>query len=168
MSADIEALLQRWSGIVRSAARRYGFNPPEEDELTQDLRIRLWRALSRQGENRGGLAASYVYQAAMSAATDLLRRRRRDRRHVGLDAEVAAPPGTGVASPSSSDILDVLDAALQALGPDRRVAVRLHLEGKSRDEIAVITGWSEARTRNLLYRGLTDLRASLDPHRGAP
>jgi hypothetical protein len=32
----------------------------------------------------------------------------------------------------------------------------------------VITGWSEARTRNLLYRGLTDLRASLDPHRGAP
>ena len=39
--------------------------------------------------------------------------------------------------------------------------MRLHLQGYHRDEIAGLLGWSEAKTRNLLYRGLDDLRALL-------
>ena len=38
---------------------------------------------------------------------------------------------------------------------------KLHLEGYRRDEIEALLGWSEAKTRNLLYRGLSDLREFL-------
>ena len=39
--------------------------------------------------------------------------------------------------------------------------MRLGLQGYDRFEIAHLKGWSVARTRNLLYRGLADLRALL-------
>jgi RNA polymerase sigma-70 factor (ECF subfamily) len=54
-----------------------------------------------------------------------------------------------------------IDAALETLAVDRRVAVRMHLLGYDRDDIARALGWTEARTRNLLYRGLDDLRRRL-------
>jgi RNA polymerase sigma factor (sigma-70 family) len=54
-----------------------------------------------------------------------------------------------------------IDAALETLPADRRVAVRLHLAGYDRDDIARSLGWSEARTRNLVYRGLEDVRRRL-------
>ena len=42
----------------------------------------------------------------------------------------------------------------------------MHLAGYSREEIAQLMGWSEAKTRNLLYRGLAELREQLG-QRGA-
>jgi DNA-directed RNA polymerase specialized sigma24 family protein len=37
----------------------------------------------------------------------------------------------------------------------------MHLQGYPREEIAELMGWTEAKTRNLLYRGLADLRDRL-------
>jgi RNA polymerase sigma-70 factor (ECF subfamily) len=37
----------------------------------------------------------------------------------------------------------------------------MHLAGYPREEIARLMGWTEAKTRNLLYRGLADLRERL-------
>jgi RNA polymerase sigma-70 factor (ECF subfamily) len=159
LSLAIERALARWGGIVRRAALRYGFDGPDLAEIEQDLRIRLWRALERQGENPGGIGASYVQDAAMSATIDLLRRRRKEREQVSIDNVPELQDRRG--APDERDMIAVLDSALERLPADRRVAVRLHLDGRNRDEIAALTGWSEARTRNLLYRGLGDLRACL-------
>ena len=41
------------------------------------------------------------------------------------------------------------------------MVVRLHLAGYHRDEIARLLNWTEAKTRNLLYRGLADLRKQM-------
>jgi RNA polymerase sigma-70 factor (ECF subfamily) len=163
LSAEIEAIVGRSGGLIRTAAFRAGLTLGEIDGLVQDLRIRLWRALDRQGENRTALPSSYVYKATMSAAIDFLRRRRVERRLGSVPIEsvegsLAAGPGAGS---ELEPMVEALGRALARLGPDRRVAVRLHLEGKDRVAIAEFTGWSEARTRNLLYRGLTDLRHAL-------
>ncbi len=37
----------------------------------------------------------------------------------------------------------------------------MYLAGYERREIADLLGWTEAKTRNLLYRGLADLRETL-------
>src|SRR5206468_481750 len=52
-------------------------------------------------------------------------------------------------------------AALARLPDNRRRAVGLHLEGWSSQEIGDLLGWTEAKARNLLYRGLGDLRERL-------
>ncbi|HEX5819893.1 MAG TPA: sigma-70 family RNA polymerase sigma factor [Gemmatimonadales bacterium] len=160
LSLDIEHALARWGGIVRRAAHRYGFDGPDLQEIEQDIRIRLWRALERQGENPKGVGASYVQEAAKSATIDLLRRRRREREQVALD-QAGDVPASSRAGGDEEQLTALLERAITALAPDRRVAVRLHLEGRDRDDIVRLTGWSEARTRNLLYRGLEDLRSAL-------
>ena len=37
----------------------------------------------------------------------------------------------------------------------------MYLAGYSGEEVAQVMGWTEAKTRNLLYRGLADLRERL-------
>jgi len=56
---------------------------------------------------------------------------------------------------------DLDDVLQEALSTDRRIAVRFHLSGYDRNDIARSLVWSEARTRNLVYRGLDDLRQRL-------
>ncbi len=41
------------------------------------------------------------------------------------------------------------------------MVVRLHLTGYPREEIGRLLGWDDGRVRNLLYRGMDDLRAHL-------
>ena len=50
---------------------------------------------------------------------------------------------------------------MESLAPARRAAVRMYLDGYRREEIVELLRWSDAKTRNLLYRGLADLRAVL-------
>ena len=54
-----------------------------------------------------------------------------------------------------------VNAAVDTIPASRRPVVRMYLMGYPREEIAALMGWTEAKTRNLLYRGLADLRQAL-------
>ena len=163
-SASIERVLLKFREVALRAGAAHGVAASEIDEVLQDVRIRMWRALSTGGAVKlETLTRSYVYRAATSAALDLLRRRRARREHL---TESLVPderfPASGFAAPDQSvlgrEMLDGVAAAMAEMQPNRRVAVRLHLMGYDREEIADLLHWSEAKTRNLLYRGLEDLR----------
>ena len=165
LSQAIEEVCARFGALVRHAGRRHGLAPEVLDEVAQEVRIRLWRSLGT-GEKIRGAPASYVYRTAVSAALDLLRRRRarggiacadRAARLDGLSDE-ARLPGDAL---DDEELSRQVSEAVEQLPLARRVAVRLHLAGYDRDEIAALAGWTEAKTRNLLYRGLADLREML-------
>src|SRR6187399_1917468 len=78
LSPQLEQLVSGYSAMVHSIGRRRGLDPADVDEVMQDVRIRLWKALG-SSERIGRVNTSYVYQAAMSAVCDLIRRRRGDR-----------------------------------------------------------------------------------------
>jgi RNA polymerase sigma factor (sigma-70 family) len=157
---DLEEVLSHYAVLVRSVGRRHGLADADLDEIVQDVRVRLWRA---QGSNEtiGLVTSSYVYRTARSAALDLVRRRR-DGREEPLEDRVE---GTAAAGPEMrlerKELGERIGRALNTLGATRRPVVRMYLAGYSGNEIAKVLGWSEAKTRNLLYRGLADLRASL-------
>jgi RNA polymerase sigma-70 factor (ECF subfamily) len=54
-----------------------------------------------------------------------------------------------------------VEVALQAITPSRRPVVRMYLAGYGTTEIGELLGWTEAKARNLVYRGLADLRSRL-------
>jgi RNA polymerase sigma-70 factor (ECF subfamily) len=148
--------------MVRNVAVRHGLPESDVDEVFQDVRIRLWRALQRR-ENPGDVPASYIYKTAMSAALDLIRRRRARREE---ELEVAAARQVSVDPQSENaleadELAELIAEAVEALTPSRRPVVRMHLAGYHRSEIAELLGWSEAKTRNLVYRGLAELRVRL-------
>ncbi|MGH7647603.1 MAG: RNA polymerase sigma factor [Gemmatimonadaceae bacterium] len=177
ISPAIEAVLMRFSAMVRRVGIRHGLSESDVDEVFQEVRIRLWRARA-DGSNRASDAAaspaageqissvgsSYLYRTAVSAALDVLRRHRRPREDALEDVgrEPAAPSrGEPERSLESSELAQQVARAIDMITASRRPVVRMYLAGYTREEIAALLGWSEAKTRNLLYRGLADLRERL-------
>jgi len=163
LSAQIEELTTRWAGLIRGAALRHGLDQTDQDDVLQRVRVRLWRAIERRGGETGAVTGSYAYQAAVSAAIDIVRERRArfPGRHLPVEALDDAGGRAAAPAVSEADLVTRLNRALGALEQSRRIAVRLHLAGRHQAEIARVTGWSDAKTRNLLYRGLEDLRRIL-------
>jgi RNA polymerase sigma factor (sigma-70 family) len=163
-SAAIERVLARFGEVARRAGAARGLRGDDLDEVLQEVRIRLWRAGVTLAKLET-LSPSYVYRAAASAAIDLLRRRRA-RREERMDDEAAPPPRAVAVQPAddalaADDTARAIEACLLELVPSRRAVVRMYLKGYDREEVAALLGWSEAKTRNLLYRGLDDLRRHL-------
>jgi RNA polymerase sigma-70 factor, ECF subfamily len=164
LSAALEETIGRFRGLILSVGRRHGLEETDVDEVLQDVRVRLWH---RRGdpETLRGLGASYVYRTAVTAALDALRRRRA--RRTGrdavqpLDEATAATDGPDVGA-EGGDLADRVFRRVAQLLPSRRPVVRMYLAGYERDEIARALGWSVGKVRNLLSRGLADLRALLE------
>ena len=143
----------------------------QSSDIEQEARLRLWRALQSERDIQD--LASYLYRIAVTATLDAIRRVKTKREEQLLLAEEedeeASEPHRLVASPSYAPdllverrlILLKVEAALARLPENRRRAVGLHLEGMTTQEIADLLGWSEPKARNLVYRGLKDLREQL-------
>jgi RNA polymerase sigma factor (sigma-70 family) len=164
ISLALEGLVSRYASVVRDAAQRHSLSECDIDEVIQGVRIRVWRALATS-EKISAAPASYVYRTAVSAALDLIRRRRARREHELERFGEGLPARSGGVQPDQmldeSELISRLARALADLSRSRRVVVRMHLLGYHRNEIAELLGWTEAKTRNLLYRGLSDLRTRL-------
>ena len=163
-SAALEHVIQRFAAFIRQTAGRNGLSPDELDAAIQEVRIRLWKALETS-ENIRSAPASYVYRTTMSAVVDFIRRRRA-RREETLDEAGAVEPSARRVDEADSraiagDIEGAVERALATLPAPRQSVVRLHLAGYDRFEIADLLGWSEAKTRNHLYRSLELMRTHL-------
>lgn len=164
-------LLERFGGRVRailagSGLHRHGIQP---EDVEQEVRIRLWQALTRESELRH--PASYIVQVVRTTVIDAMRRAAArpaaaegaapdgDRR------EVAAEPGRAGFDPETTAAAQLLagqvELILADLGGERARAVRLLLQGFTTEEIGRVHNWTEAKARNLAYRGLSELRLRL-------
>jgi len=153
--------------IARLCPRDLGL---QFDEIEQDARIRLWKAL--QDEREIIDPASYLHRIAATATIDAVRRVKA-RREEPLEPPSAedegerAEPHAALAEASlerSTErrmVMQQVEAALQQLAPERRRLVSLHLQGFTSREIADAHGWTEPKARNLLYRTLRELREKL-------
>lgn len=169
-TSPLDAALTSFTEMVRRVAWRHRLSDADVDEVMQEVRIRIWKAsggADGASEQVFQSPTSYVYRTAVSAALDLIRRQRseRARRTVSLEEEGVAP--VLHAAPMAQENLEAAELAAQAaraieaIPESRRPAVRMYLAGYSREDIADLMGWTEAKTRNLLYRGLDDLRRRL-------
>ena len=171
--ARFELILDEYGGWLRRTLSRLcpvdlGI---QVDDLEQEVAVRLWRALERETEIDH--LASFLYRIAANATLDAMRRARarRTKEQDALEAddgETTAPAPQLVDSRPSPEhtaerrqLLAAAGEVVRGLPPDRRRAVSLYLRGFNAGEIAELTGWTEPRARNLLYRGLATLREEL-------
>jgi RNA polymerase sigma-70 factor (ECF subfamily) len=140
------------------------------DDIEQEARIGLWTVL--RGEREIAFPASYIYRVAVSATIRAIRRARARREEPlpedGEASSVAASaPLRAPADESPHTLAERLELrreigiALAELPENRRVAVTLYLQGLTTTEIGELRGWSEAKARNLVYRGREDLQQAL-------
>jgi RNA polymerase sigma factor (sigma-70 family) len=77
------------------------------------------------------------------------------------DVPATPPEASPYALAERGELTRTIEAALAALPEPRRLAVGLHLQGLTTREMGELVGWTEPKARNLVYRGLKDLRQSL-------
>lgn len=145
--------------IVRARCpRALGVDP---DEVEQDVRVRVWQALSR--ERIIDAPASYLYQTTMSVIVDHIRRRqaRPDLAASETSDEVLSTVEDPQRSTASAQFGAALVRLLADLPERRRRPVQLHLQGFGTVEIGRLLGMTEAAARNLAYRGVEELRERL-------
>jgi RNA polymerase sigma-70 factor (ECF subfamily) len=143
---------------------RFARNDHDFDDLSQEICLRLWKALP--GLRRPGGFLGWFRSLAVHACYDWLRRRR-----TRQDREVALPdnssPGQPWEEPSDEDEAAVraaarLYAAMEQLRPEERLVLALlELEEHSVAETAELTGWSEGNIRVRAHRARHALRAAL-------
>lgn len=162
----LDQLFGTFEVLARQIARTRGLDAAEVEDVVQDVRIRLWKA-HPSGENAGTFTTSYLVKVVTSAIVDHLRRKRRHTHDVldTGDESMRVPEVLQVAPEDTAEreaLAVRLRTALDSMTPNRRMLVLLHLEGYTRDDMVNMTGWTEAKVRNLLYRGLDDLRERLE------
>jgi RNA polymerase sigma-70 factor (ECF subfamily) len=170
--ARFNRLVDEYGGLLRSTIIRLC---PKDlgidfNDVEQEARLRLWRGVQSEREILN--PASYIYRVAVTTTIDAIRRvkaRReeqlRSAEEGGEEADSRSEPVSPDARPdrvaAARELFRNVEEALALMSEDRRRAVGLHLQGMTTTEIADLMQWTEARARNLVYRGLADLRERL-------
>ena len=160
------ALLERYGSLIRRVVARVGGRAVQDtrEDVAQNVAISLWQQVSR--EQSITYPSSYIYRAAIretvrAVKQELERRRTHSSIDAGNDPEPTSAAPDPEASAISAAVAGDIEGAIDSLPPDRAKAVRAHLSGYAVEEIMQVHGWPYQTARNLIARGMADLRDEL-------
>jgi RNA polymerase sigma-70 factor (ECF subfamily) len=165
LGGDDEAfaeLVTRYKRRVFATAARFARDDHQLDDIAQEVFVRVFRYL---GKFRGDAPfAHWVARITVSACYDFLRKERRVREQVSLDAAVLEMPDRRIdASLAAGRARELLDYALRRLAPEERLIITLaEIEERPMREIAELTGWSESNVKVRAFRARQNLKRILE------
>lgn len=157
---QLRALVRRYSRLIHSAVAGVAGRHAAilGDDVEQNVMIALWKAMP--GEKIPDHPSSYIYRTAVRETVRLVRRIHET---VGLSAEIERSGDEPLpdAVVEYKELGGAIRDALQEVSPDRRRAVKAHLMGFTVREMMVMYEWPYNKARNLISRGMGDLRRKL-------
>jgi RNA polymerase sigma-70 factor (ECF subfamily) len=161
-----EDLVRRWDRKIHGAVYRVVGSDDEARDLCQEAFFKAYRGLGTF--KKEARFSSWLYQIALNACRDRLRRLRH-RSHVSLDdLDESRDPRLHEPGPTALDLVEsrersrVVAAAMAELAPEQReVIVLKEYQGLTFPEIAEITGVPISTVKTRMYRGLGQLRLRL-------
>jgi len=164
----LDSLFREHHGAVYRAAYRITGNAMDAEDVLQTVFTRLLRREEQPDLSES--AGSYLHRAAVNAALDLMRRRKRSRRvdldEVGetlVDASDRGPERTR----GNRELKTRLREAMSRLSPRQAEIFTLrYLEGLGNLEIARLLGASQTSIAVLLHRARHRLQKELRPFEG--
>src|SRR5260221_6603746 len=164
---DLDRLVRRWDRKIQGVIYRLVGNHDEARDLSQEAFLKAYRALGTF--KKEARFSSWLYQIAINATRDRLRRRRR-RTDLSLDdVEEKGERSLRDGAPSALDLIESSDlsravAAAMAALPDeqREVVILKEYHGLTFPEIAETLDVPLSTVKTRLYRGLGQLRIRLE------
>ena len=156
-----EGMVRQYGRLISTVVARVGGQATSlyREDIEQQVLIELWRQVDR--EQTIDHPSSYLYRAAVRETVRVLRR------ELSREASSATAEGTlrGGESPFQSlaekEQAEQVEACVASLPPERQRAVRAHLAGFDVREMMRMHGWPYQKARNLIARGMAELRAAL-------
>jgi RNA polymerase sigma factor (sigma-70 family) len=161
---EFDAVISKFGRFIKVNIQK--FNLPKDgidpDDVHQEVRIKIWKLLN--DEKKIDNYSSYIKKIVDSSVIDHLRKARRERGFILLEkrkkiSEWKIQYETRVSD--DKNLRNYINKAVESLIDSRRKVVKFYLLNLTIEEIATFYGWSKHKTRNLLYRGLTDLKRQL-------
>jgi RNA polymerase sigma-70 factor, ECF subfamily len=155
-------LTRRHKSRVFGVASRFARDASELEDICQDVFVQVYFKLRQF--RRDSPFEHWVLRITTYKCYDYLRKRRRDKSGVSVDAllESGYEPSAPEEPPAHPD-LERLHAALAQLSPKERLVITLlELEERSVLEIADLTGWSVANVKVRAFRARGALRKLLE------
>lgn len=167
----IERRLEDFSGLIRVAIRRTSTRISQEDidDIEQEVKLKIWKELLKSEKKIYDLN-SYVCRVAYTTTCSIMKNSSMQKKiFYTQDEEVIKvseqknswKTHTPDYHLEKKEMLKSIRKSVDSLIDSRKQVVKLYLLGRNTNEIAEYFGWSEGKSRNLLYRGLTDLKKIL-------
>lgn len=151
-SPDFVAVLAQYQPLLRRVARLYCPDADDQQDLYQEIGLRLWEAWpSFEGRSQ---RSTWLYRIALNVAISARRQqgRRPPPARLGPDTPDIPEP------PPEPDDLAPLYQAIARLSDVEKALVWLRLEGRPQEEMADILGISHGNVRVKMHRVLEKLR----------
>ena len=150
--ARYDDAVAQYGPAIERLARAYEFDPYERRDLIQDIHVALWRSF-RNFDGRCSVG-TWTWRVAHNVAASHALRRKRLRPRLASLEELSEEPGEDDPETSAGDrqVLDRLNALIQALKPPDRQVMMLYLEDLPAAEIAEITGLSPGAVAVKIHR----------------
>jgi RNA polymerase sigma-70 factor (ECF subfamily) len=153
--AGFRELYERYSPHVHRFALFLCADPALADDITSETFVRAWTSFE---SIRQETVKAYLFTIARRLCSDS---RRRSHRLSVLDGDIADESASPQKKAEDQSELDVVLAAMHALGEDERVALLMRaLEQMSYEEIAKATGTSVAAAKVRVHRARLKLMLS--------
>lgn len=161
---EFELIINRFSGFLKAHIQKFNVQKSgiDPDDVLQEVKIKIWKILEDEKNIKN--YASYIRKIIDSSIIDKLRKLKKEK---GIFAHEkykwVSEQKKNYLTDTSSDInfKEIISQAVDSLIESRRKVVKLFLLNMTIEEIATYLKWSKDKTRNLLYRGLSDLKNKL-------
>ncbi|MCH9649774.1 MAG: sigma-70 family RNA polymerase sigma factor [Deltaproteobacteria bacterium] len=159
-----EDLVTQYGHVIRAAVRSVLGREAERlgADVEQQVLLELWKQVRR--EQIIDFPSSYLYRASIRETIRLVRKVEK-RSEEALD-EVPLPDPRAESHPERRALSSELSRRLRKItgkfSEERRAAIVAHLAGFRVQEIMESRDWSYNRARNLIARGMADLRQALE------
>ena len=164
MPESIEDILEAIAPHLTAELNILGYTgrSPDRDDLLQEIRIRIWKALKdREGEIQ--YLNAYVKKVVFSVFINEANRLRRERQLISAVENRQHLENESKENCTGPDdaLREIIVESLTALGGTKRRVIELRLEGFTLAEIAQLNHWSLSKTCNDYYRGIKELKNRL-------
>jgi RNA polymerase sigma-70 factor, ECF subfamily len=158
----LEALYDRYAGMLSSVLNRILRDTRAAEEILQDIFYQLWRTASQFDPSRGSLPGWLLVIARNRAISHL--RKKNPAEGEELQENLIILPFNVEGAVAQKQLLGLVQRALETLPKEQRDAVELaYFEGLTHSEIAERTGDPLGTVKTRLRSALETLKRTLHP-----
>jgi len=161
---EFESIMNKFSCFIKAHIHKYDIQKDgiDPEDILQDVKLKIWKLL--EDEKKINNYPSYIKKIIKSSVVDQLRKSKREEK--AYDSELRERISELRRKFSNelhleTNIKEIIGNSVDSLLENRKKVVKLFLLNMTLDEISLLFNWSKDKTRNLLYRGLADLRKKL-------
>jgi RNA polymerase sigma factor (sigma-70 family) len=167
----IERAINDYAYLIRSAIRKTSpqISASDMDDIEQEVKIKIWKQILNSEKKILNLG-SYIWKVTYTTTCRVMKKLTTERNlaighyngaHNFEEKIVRSKDSLPDSQLEKKELMIIVKECVDALMESRRAVLKLHLMGMDHREISQFFGWSEGKVRNLISRGLEDLRNSL-------